>query len=161
MTYYICMTYMYMYTYTSTCIHTFIYIYTKKFSGVRSLSFREWFRECLRELSCSLNSRSLPITGVIHLERTGHNTFVSKSRFFSRQKQKIRFFLPRVRGMSDIAWLLWKIYRWQLARWCRDGLGINTYMYLCIHDILYMHDVHVHVYIHLYIHTHIYIYTYI
>jgi len=32
----------------------------------------------------------------------------------------------------------------------------------CIHDILYMHDTHVHVYIHIYIHTYIdiCIYTY-
>jgi len=36
-----------------------------------------------------------------------------------------------------------------------------AYMYLCIHDILYMHDIHVHVYIHIYIHTYIYIYIYI
>ena len=37
--------------------------------------------------------------------------------------------------------------RWQRARWCRDGLRIDIYMYLCIHDILYIHDIHVHVYI--------------
>jgi len=34
-------------------------------------------------------------------------------------------------------------------------------MYLCIRDILYIHDIHVHVYIHMYIHTYIYIYIYI
>jgi len=50
--------------------------------------------------------------------------------------------------------------RWQRARWCRDGLGIDIYMYLCIYDILYMYDMHVHVYIHIYIHTYIYIYIY-
>jgi len=53
--------------------------------------------------------------------------------------------------------------RLQRARWCRDGLGIDImiYMYLCIHDILYLHDIHVRVYIHIYIHTYIYIYIYI
>jgi len=30
-----------------------------------------------------------------------------------------------------------------------------AYMYLCIHDILYMHDIHVHVYIQIYIHFYI------
>jgi len=43
-----------------------------------------------------------------------------------------------------------------------------AYLYLCIHDIQYMHDthiqymhdIHVHVYIHIYIHTYIYIYIY-
>jgi len=33
--------------------------------------------------------------------------------------------------------------RWQRARWCRDGLRIDIYMYLCIHDILYIHEIHV------------------
>ena len=46
------------------------------------------------------------------------------------------------------------------TRWCRHGLVlIDIYMYLFIHDIQYIHEIHVHVYIHMYIHTLAYIYS--
>ena len=119
------------------------------------------------------------------------NSLRLKWRFFIPPKQQTRFFLPRVRGMSDelvdktvVLRInknlkfhephllldsqtkisnLWYCHlrRSQRARWCLDGLRIDIYMYLCIHDILYIHDIHVHVHIHMYIHTYIYIHIYI
>jgi len=108
------------------------------------------------------------------------NSLVSKSRFFSRQNSKLDFssqgseecrtFAGRnawlanmvalgarggvqgnqLRHLTITVWLLF-----------RDGLGIDIYMYLFIHDIAYMHDIYVRVYIHMYIHTYIYTYIFI
>jgi len=69
---------------------------------VRSLSFRKLFRERLWEPSRSLNSRSLPIPVVVPLGGAGELPSFRSHHFFP-PKQQILFFLPRVRGMSDVA----------------------------------------------------------